>query len=230
MCRGRRADGRAPSRARVRGIILGALTDEPPPSFEFIRDALPPPPARVLEVGAGGGELATALVQVGYEVLAVDPEPQADHVVPVALHELREPARSFDAAVAVLSLHHVDPLEESCHVLAELVRPGGVLVVDEFDVERFDEVAAAWWLARRAEAGESHEHTPASLVARMREHLHPLARIEDALTPAFLLHAPAFGAYLYRWHLPPAAREAEERAIAEGRLPATGARFTAARR
>lgn len=163
-------------------------------------------------------------------MLAIDPEPQADHVVPVALHEVREPPRSFDAAVAVLSLHHVDPLEESCRVLGELVRPGGALVVDEFDVDRFDEVAAAWWLDRRAEAGEPHDHTPASLVARMREHLHSLARIEDALAPAFALRDPVPGAYLYRWHLPPDACEAEERAVAEGRLPATGVRFTATRR
>ena len=33
----------------------------------FVRATLPPPPARVLEVGAGRGELAAALREVGYD-------------------------------------------------------------------------------------------------------------------------------------------------------------------
>lgn len=44
------------------------------------------------------------------------------------------PPGSFAAAVAIVSLHHVDPLEQSCRRLGELVEPGGTLVVDEFDV------------------------------------------------------------------------------------------------
>ena len=39
----------------------------------FVRASLPTPPARVLEVGAGGGELAAVLTEAGYEVTAVDP-------------------------------------------------------------------------------------------------------------------------------------------------------------
>jgi len=39
----------------------------------FVRGALPPPPARVLEVGAGSGELAAALREAGYDVVAIDP-------------------------------------------------------------------------------------------------------------------------------------------------------------
>jgi precorrin-6B methylase 2 len=40
----------------------------------FIRANLPQPPARVLEVGAGSGELACALRADAYDVLAIDPE------------------------------------------------------------------------------------------------------------------------------------------------------------
>ncbi len=39
----------------------------------FVRASLPQPPARVLEVGAGKGELAAAPREGGYDVDAVDP-------------------------------------------------------------------------------------------------------------------------------------------------------------
>src|SRR5215475_9610224 len=100
----------------------------------FVRANLPEPPLRVLEVGAGSGSLALALRVAGYEVLAIDPKPGSDDVRPVALADLDEPVGSFGGAVAVVSLHHVEPLEESCRRLGELVQTGGTLVVDEFDV------------------------------------------------------------------------------------------------
>src|SRR4051794_3712498 len=100
-----------------------------------MRANLPPPPARLLEVGAGGGALALELAQAGYDVVAIDPEPGAPHVRAVALADVEEPDASFDAALAVVSLHHVEPLESSLQRLASLVRPGGRLVVDELDVE-----------------------------------------------------------------------------------------------
>lgn len=80
----------------------------------FVRANLPPPPARVLEIGAGDGELARALRAGGYDVTAIDPAAADDDVLPVALAELDAPLGSFEAAVAVVSLHHVEPLEPSC--------------------------------------------------------------------------------------------------------------------
>ena len=196
----------------------------------FVRASLPAPPARVLEVGAGDGGLAVALRALGYDVLAIDPEGEAAGVEPVALHELTEPDGSFDAAVAVVSLHHVEPLEESCRRLAALVRPGGRLVVDEFDVERYDERAAGWWSLQRAAAGgEVAPGGPAQLVARYRAHLHPLSRISEALAPGFALGEPVRGAYLHRWGVGEGLRPAEEDRIAAGALPATGARLVGVR-
>jgi SAM-dependent methyltransferase len=196
----------------------------------FIRANLPEPPARVLEVGAGAGRLARALRGVGYDVLAIDPEPDSDDVRAVALADLDEPAGSFAAAVAVVSLHHVDPLEESCRRLGELVKLGGTLLLDEFDVAAFDLAAAAWWLEQRRALGEPQPETAEELVAEHREHLHPLERILAALEPHFTLGPPIRGAWLHRWNLGDSLRAVEEEAIARGRLPATGARLVGRRR
>jgi SAM-dependent methyltransferase len=207
-----------------------------PGVLRFVRESLPPSPARVLEIGAGGGELARALIADGYQVVAIDPASTSELVQPVALHELHEPARSFDAAVAVVALHHVEPLGRSCRWLADLVRPGGTLVVDEIDVERFDERAARWWLEHRPpdydhDHGHGHEPlTPEAAVAWLRHHCHALDVMEDALAEGFELGPLVRGPYLYRWELGPELRASEEELIAAGALPAVGVRVVGTRR
>jgi SAM-dependent methyltransferase len=196
----------------------------------FVRAALPPPPARVLEVGAGRGELAAGLLAAGYDVVAIDPAGGPPPVRRLALLDVDGPAGSFDAAVAVVSLHHVNPLRESLARLGELIRPGGLLIVDEFDVERLDERATGWWVEQGLEQRHERPHNTAAFAEEMRGHLHPLARVTGALAPWFDVGEPVRGPYLHRWDLEPGLREAEEALIAAGRLPATGARLVAVRR
>lgn len=196
-------------------------------ALAFVRANLPAPPARILEIGAGDGSLARGLRDAGYDVLAIDPNPRGENVRPVALQELDEPPASFAAAIAITSLHHVEPLEDSLAHLAQLLDRRGVLVVDEFDVGAFDERAAAWWLRqRRASGGEEHK-TSEQLVAEHRAHLHPLERIVAALERDFRVGIPLRGPYLHRWDLGEAFRAGEEEAIARGEIPAVGARLLA---
>jgi SAM-dependent methyltransferase len=196
----------------------------------FVRANLPPPPARVLEIGAGDGALANALRVAGYDVVAIDPDPRGDGVRAVSLHELDEPAGSFEAAVAIVSLHHVDPLESSCERLAEVLRPGAPLLVDEMDVETYDERAAGWWLQERRALGAETERTAEAMVSELRHHLHAFDRIAEALGGGFEIGSPLRGPYLYRWYLNESLRPAEENLIARGELPAVGARVVAQRR
>jgi SAM-dependent methyltransferase len=198
--------------------------------LEFALASLLPPPARVLEVGAGAGELARELRRAGYEVVAVDPASESPDVLALPLLELEEETAAFDAALAVVSLHHVEPLEPSCRHLGRLVRPGGVLVVDEFDVESFDRRAAEWWLAHREDAGEHAHEGPDELGADLRGHLHSVATITGTLDEWFELSAPVRGPYLHRWDLPAGMLDAENELIAAGSIPATGARLVGTRR
>jgi SAM-dependent methyltransferase len=196
----------------------------------FVRANLPKPPARVLEVGAGSGALARALRSAGYDVLAIDPGSDNDDVRRVALADLEEEPGSFAAAVAVVSLHHVEPLEESCRRLGELLEPGGALVIDEFDVATFDVGAAEWWLEQRRALGEPQQKTAEELVDEHLHHLHPLEQIVAALEPHFELGPPVRGAWLHNWKLGDSFRAIEEEAIARGDLRATGARLVGHRR
>jgi SAM-dependent methyltransferase len=201
-----------------------------PDVLAYVRACLPPAPARVLEVGAGDGSLAEALRSAGYDVMAIDPR-GGDGVRAVALLDLDEPSASFDAAVAIVSLHHVEPLSESCGRLARLVRPGGVLVVDELDVERLDSRATTWRADQLRFADAEDDHSPEEVLEMMRHHIHPLRAVCDALDAAgFAVGEPVRGCYLYRWHVPVETRALEERLVGEGRLPAVGARFVGVRR
>jgi SAM-dependent methyltransferase len=196
----------------------------------FVRANLPDPPARVLEIGAGDGRLSRALRSAGYDMVAIDPKSERDDVRAVALADLDEPAGSFAAAVAIVSLHHVEPLDDSCRRLGEVIEPGGTLILDEFDIGRFDVEAAAWWLEQCRAYGEPQQFTAEELVEDHRAHLHPLERVLVALEPHFELGQPVRGAWLHRWKLGESVRAVEEEAIARGELRATGARLVGRRR
>ena len=94
-----------------------------PGVLAFARGVLPAPPARILEIGAGSGELAAALREGGHEVTAIDPEAQDGTGVQATA--LIDATGTYDAAIAIVSLHHVEPLVDSCSRLAELIVPGG---------------------------------------------------------------------------------------------------------
>jgi len=197
----------------------------------FVRGALPASPARVLEIGAGKGEVARALSDAGYAVTAVDPAAEPGGIVTRC--SLLETRGSFDVAVAVVSLHHIDPLEQSCAHLATLLPAGAPLVIDELDIDRYDERAMRWWYSQRQALGlgsDEHDHGPLEILDHMRDHIHSLEAVSAALRPHFELAPPVRGPYLHRWELRPSLYEAEVDLIAGGLLPAVGARLIAMRK
>jgi SAM-dependent methyltransferase len=131
-------------------------------TWRFVRDALPPAPARVIEIGCGSaGGFLPALEAAGYNAVGVDPEaPEGARFHRVTFERYAPPA-PVDAVVACTSLHHVDDLDDVTDRIAAAVRPGGTLVVVEWARERFDERTARWCFDRLPTAdghGWLHEH------------------------------------------------------------------------
>ena len=214
--------------------------------WPFVRDQLPPAPARVLEVGCGSlGGFVPALLGDGYQAVGVDPEaPAGPHYRQVEL-ERYDPPWPVDCVVASLSLHHVADLDEALDRLQALLLPDGVLVVVEWAWERFDDATARWCFARLTrptpgvEPGWLPKHQERWAASRQpwdayfRESateagLHPGEAIVRALdsrfTRRFYAEGPHFFADLA------ATSEAEEQAAIEaGQIRAGGIRYAATR-
>ncbi|MFC5750131.1 class I SAM-dependent methyltransferase [Actinomadura rugatobispora] len=158
--------------------------------MEFITAHLPPPPARVLDAGCGGGELADRLRDAGYEVTAIDIDPEhASPTVRVADICSYDDER-FDAIIFSLSLHHMCELDKAIDRASALLAPGGRLIVDEFAHERADAAIA-----------DRFYDEPESL-ERWREHHHELhtgAAMIDAIVRRFAVLSLARVPYLHRY-------------------------------
>jgi SAM-dependent methyltransferase len=96
-------------------------------------------PARVLDVGMGGGRLCAALAEHGWEASGVDPSeamvelarsrlPGAKLMVGRA-ESLPFPDGGFDAVAALGSLEYAADLEAALREIARVLRPGGRAVL-----------------------------------------------------------------------------------------------------
>ena len=210
---------------------------------DFVRSQLPPPPAKVLEVGCGSGELTRSLSAGGWRVTGVDPEaPEGGLFVRATVEELDvEEHGPFDAAVAVLSLHHAGELVNVLDKVCSLLKPGGVFVVDEFRKEHLaDRATAAFFYhqqlsllhaGRKWARGGGHQTGDGTFEAwhaRVTGHRAAVHGEGDVLAPLqerFLTRSLSYGPYLFRHGLDLAVEPLERKLIAEGGIQATGLRW-----
>src|SRR5262245_11648281 len=107
--------------------------------WPLVRGWLPPPPARVLDLGCGPlGGFVPLLHADGYDAAGVDPEaPDGTHYLRSEF-EHADPPTDVDAIVASASLHHVSDPAVVVDRIVESLSSGGTLVVVEWAWERFD--------------------------------------------------------------------------------------------
>jgi ubiquinone/menaquinone biosynthesis C-methylase UbiE len=121
-------------RDRLAGWSLERLRSE-----ELLARLLPPPPARVLDVGGGPGRYAAWLSDRGYSATLLDPVPlHVEQAREVRAHVVEQgdgrrlPHRDgeFDAVLVMGPLYHLVERADRIAVLEEarrVVRPGGVV-------------------------------------------------------------------------------------------------------
>lgn len=117
--------------------------------YPRVRSSLPAPPAAVLELGCGSaGGFVPALLADGYRAVGIDPAaPEGDDYRRVEF-ERSELPEAVDAVVASVSLHHVADIAEVLDRVAGALKPGGTVMVVEWDWESFDEASARWGFER----------------------------------------------------------------------------------
>jgi SAM-dependent methyltransferase len=202
----------------------------------FVLAELPSLPARVLEVGCGGGELALAMDTAGYAVTAIDPEAPAGEIFERAGLEDFATEERFDAVVASLALHHIRDLAAAVERIATLVAPEGRLILSEFDRERFlEERTARWYHGQLLAFGAEHERDaepiPEDFAEWRRAAAERLADIHSAdamlgeLAGSFVQRSLTRVPYLYRYELPEEIEPLERELIDLGAIQATGFRY-----
>ena len=121
-------------------------------TLAFLKRALPPPPFRILEAGAGGGAVALALGARGYDVTALDEaggrptERAAERIRWVEADFLYydEPT-PYDAVLFTHSLHHMAPAEAALDRARALLKLSGLMIADEHAYDRVNLPTARWY-------------------------------------------------------------------------------------
>jgi SAM-dependent methyltransferase len=186
---------------------------------------------RVLDVGCGAGSFAALLAQRSDQVDALDRSAEmieeAKRRAPVNVHcVLRDalvdplPGKDYDAIVSITALHHM-PLQEALPVLADALRPGGVLAAvalprpdlrHELPVEIAAAIAhrvlGAMFLVRRLLGSDSvfaKDPGRGSMSVVMNPPLttRQVADLAATLLPGARVRRLIFWRYLLIWHKPP---------------------------
>jgi SAM-dependent methyltransferase len=214
----------------------------------FVTSRLPAR-AAILEVGCGEGHVAQELMRLGHAVTALDAN--ADAVaraqargVPAVVASWPEfDCEPVDAVVFTRSLHHIGPLAEATRQAREVLKPSGVLLVEDFAFDEADEVTISWFVetlrAPRARAllEEASSAAPAGadlaapgefaselLAARdpvdawhghHHHDLHRIAAMTDAIALQFDIQEARSVPYLYRYLVPVLPVTAEAAALVE---------------
>lgn len=175
----------------------------------------------VLDVGCGDGALLGLLAGVCEHVVGVEADPAAaraaadrigvgDTVICEDFMTTRDLVlESFDTITCVACLHHM-PLEAALGRMADLLRPGGRLLVIGLSANR---TVADWLLSAltavpaRVSGWLHHEGTYQGMrVARPRESLEEIRAVAGELLPGALVRRRLYWRYSLEWTKPLTAR------------------------
>ena len=126
--------------------VSDIATDE---TVTFITSHVPPG-VRILEIGAGRGEVAQRLRALGHSVVAIDSDADAveaarrDEIEVVNADFFAYCPDPFDAIVFTRLLHHLSPLPAAVEQARALVRSAGTVLVEDFAFDEMNQITADW--------------------------------------------------------------------------------------
>ena len=136
--------------------------------------------------------------------------------------------------LAGVSLHHLHDLAAAFDRIAGLLRPNGLLVIEEFAKERITGPTARWYHRQRQALGvvrdddhpvpDDFEEWLATWHERHAD-VHPLADVRAELDRRFSERFAAWGPYLYDHWLHDAVEPLERALIDDGAIEPTGFRY-----
>ncbi len=143
----------------------------------FLGEVLPPPPARVIEVGGGRGEVAERLLGDGYALKLIDPSPTSvaaarrrgidcveqswiDYGATEFGRTEFGASEHYDAALFVRSFHHITPVSEAAGIAAKCLVPGGCIVIEDFAFQTAEPALIEWCATTAERLRETGEFAP----------------------------------------------------------------------
>ena len=189
----------------------------------FVASYLPSGGA-VLEVGCGDGRVALELLNRGYRVVGVDSDQELiaraqERGVPAVLASWPEfECAPVDAVAFTRSLHHISPLQKAVGKARDVLRPAGMLLVEDFAFDEADKPTIDWFLeVLRSQRGQAliapvpgefvadllGSRDPAAVWRQSHDHeLHTTAAMTHAIAECFVIRETQPVPYLYRYLVP----------------------------
>lgn len=196
-----------------------------------------PSGATLLEVGCGAGDVALALLKQGYRVTAVDSDremitqAQARGVPTVHAAWPAFDGAPVEAIAFTRSLHHINPLRPAVAKARALLRPAGILLLEDFAFDETDERTILWFLKIiRSQAAQTLINPiPGAFVTGLldskdpvafwhgdHDHdLHTLAAMAQAISDYFVIRESGPVPYLYRYLIPVLPKTSEAAAFVD---------------
>ncbi len=111
---------------------------------------------RLMDFGCGHGTIVSELRKEGFDAIGLDPfsPTESPHILRIPLLESGLPAGTFDGIFSIETHEHITNVIETFQALSDLLRPGGVLLVQTRRLEDpdYQNDGGSWFYLREPEA------------------------------------------------------------------------------
>ena len=135
----------------MRDVVAGKPSDVATrETANFLASRLPVG-VEMLEVGCGKGHVAFELLRRGYRVIGLDSDPelvakvQERGVTAIVASWPEFESAPVDAIAFTRSLHHINPLRAALDHARRLIRPAGLLLLEDFAFDQGNKATLDWF-------------------------------------------------------------------------------------